>query len=198
MIWLGRKEGCVPVVPWKPPELPAGTGLLGTGDSGASCVFETCWGVPVGQVKWEGEISLSSIFLLLATGWSPGTHSLLQSSDWNRVSHPGCQGTRCLAPAAMALGSMSMQVVGAGAALLLWDHPFSCLDTTRTSSFPQELPVTDGPWEGRCPRRSHDGFEQPPHHGRSSCCSFPNLDEVALLHVHRAGARSTQGLAVWV
>lgn len=68
LIWLGRKEGCVPVVPWKPPELPAGTGLLGTGDSGASCVFETCWGVPVGQVKWEGEISLSSIFLLLATG----------------------------------------------------------------------------------------------------------------------------------
>lgn len=144
MIWLGRKEGCVPVVPWKPPELPAGAGLLGTGDSRASCVFETCWGVPVGQVKWEGEISLSSIFLLLATGWSPGTRSLLQSSDWNRVSHPGCQGTRCLAPAAVALGSMSVQVVGAGAALLLWDHPFSCLDTTRTSSFPKNYPSLMG------------------------------------------------------
>lgn len=27
--------------------------------------------------------------------------------------------------------------MGAGAALLLWDHPFSCLNTTRTSSFPK-------------------------------------------------------------
>lgn len=85
--------------------------LLGTGDNGASCVFETCWAFPVGQVKWEGEISLSSLFfffslflfLLLAAGRSPGTLSLLQSSDWNTVSHPGCQGTRCHMPAAVCM-----------------------------------------------------------------------------------------------
>lgn len=35
------------------------------------------------------------LFLLLAAGWSAGTGCLLQGSDWNRVSHPGCPGAQC-------------------------------------------------------------------------------------------------------
>lgn len=64
------------------------------------------------------------LFLLLAAGRSPGTLSLLQSSDWNRVSHPGCQGTRCHTLAAVALGPVRVQVVGAGAALPALGSPF--------------------------------------------------------------------------
>lgn len=69
---------------------------------------------------------------------------------------------------------------------LIWDHPFSCLHTTRTSSFPQRLPSTAGLWEGRCPGGSHRGSEQPPCSDPSSCCSLPSLEEVTLLHVHRS------------